>query len=320
MTTVNLEQDSTTETNRVTPPFVSVIIPVYNDAARLQLCLTALESQSYRPDRYEIIVVDNGSDPEQQISTLVDRFDHVVITQELVPGSYIARNKGISLAQGDVIAFTDADCIPASDWLEKGVQCLLQHDKCGLVGGRISMFFKDPSHPTAVELYDYVIMDFPQEEFIQRQACITANVFTWKRVIDHVGGFGTHFKSFGDQEWGKRVHQAGYDHVYAEDACVAHPTRASMEELSNRAARITGGIVDMYITHEPSVWVRYKRFIRLILEDLTTHNFHVTQKALRDPRLDRWQDRIKVLGVAWLMQLVSIREKIRLKLGGISYR
>jgi GT2 family glycosyltransferase len=232
----------------------------------------------------------------------------------------VARNKGISIAQGEVIAFTDADCIPADDWLEKGVQCLLQHAKCGIVGGRINMFFKDPSHPTAVELYDYVIMDFPQKEFLQRQACITANVFTWKRVIDHVGGFGTHFKSFGDQEWGQRVHQAGYDHVYAEDACVAHPTRGSMEELSYRAARLTGGIFDMYIAHEPSAWVRYKRFIRLILEDLTTHNFHVTQKALQDPRLDRWQDRVKVLGVVWLMQFISIREKVRLKLGGMSYR
>ncbi len=96
-------------------PFVSVIIPVYNDAGRLRICLAALHKQTYDSDRYEIIVIDNGSDPSPVMDNLKVEFDNVVYDQELTPGSYAARNKGITIAKGDVIAFTDADCIPVNN-------------------------------------------------------------------------------------------------------------------------------------------------------------------------------------------------------------
>ena len=65
-------------------PFVSVIIPVYNDPGRLPKCLSALEQQaSYPSDRYEIIVVDNGSD--ESIEPLVRPFAHVQAALENVP-------------------------------------------------------------------------------------------------------------------------------------------------------------------------------------------------------------------------------------------
>lgn len=102
------------------PPklFVSVIIPVLNDSERLKLCLEALEHQTYPKKLYEVIVVDNGSD--QSIGSVVSKFTQATATAESHPGSYVARNKGILIAQGDIIAFTDADCIPALDWIEKG--------------------------------------------------------------------------------------------------------------------------------------------------------------------------------------------------------
>ncbi|MBO1348747.1 MAG: glycosyltransferase family 2 protein [Hormoscilla sp. GUM202] len=99
---------------------VSVIIPVYNDAEPLRTCLECLENQTYPKESYEVIVVDNAS--QSDTASVVNEFSQAMITYEKKPGSYAARNKGISVAKGEIIAFTDADCIPAADWIEKGVE------------------------------------------------------------------------------------------------------------------------------------------------------------------------------------------------------
>jgi len=97
-------------------PFISAIIPVYNDSIRLRTCLQALEEQTYPKGAYEVIVVDNGSD--ESIEPIVAEFNQAKASYEPHPQSYAARNKGLSLARGGVIAFTDSDCIPAPDWIE----------------------------------------------------------------------------------------------------------------------------------------------------------------------------------------------------------
>lgn len=305
----------------ITEPFVSVIIPVYNDTKRLQICLAALEQQTYRPDCYEIVVVDNGSDPDQDVGAIATQCEHVVVIKELAPGSYAARNKGISVARGDVIAFTDADCIPSSTWLETGVNYLLENPDCGLVAGKIEMFFDDPDNVSVVELYDHVVMGFPQEEFVKRRkAGMTANIFTRKPVIDKVGIFRAHLKSQGDLEWGARVFEAGFQQIYAEDVCVAHPTRKSLREICRRTLRLAGGVYDIYVTQESSMWKRNKRFVRLVADDLVLRVVGTTKSVLRDERLGGVSTRIKVLGIIYLMKSISAYEKIRLRLGGRTQR
>lgn len=120
--------------------FVSVIIPVFNDAERLKICLTALETQTYPQDCYEEIVVDNGSD--ESLENIVKQFPQAKLAYCNNPGSYAARNHGISLAKGEILAFTDSDCIPASDWLTMGVKRLVATANCGLVAGKIEIFLK----------------------------------------------------------------------------------------------------------------------------------------------------------------------------------
>src|SRR5918998_5105397 len=105
-------------------PFVSVIVPVYNDQEDLVLCLEALENQTYPKDRYEVVVVDNGS--KESIEPVVSRFTCASAAREDRPGTYAARKNGLRLARGEIIAFTDADCIPTPQWLEKGVGKLLE--------------------------------------------------------------------------------------------------------------------------------------------------------------------------------------------------
>jgi len=87
-------------------PLVSVIIPVYNDAERLQTCLAKLALQTY--SAYEVMVVDNGSRDLLTVQNIVAAYPFAQLLTESIPGSYAARNCGIAQAQGDILAFTDA--------------------------------------------------------------------------------------------------------------------------------------------------------------------------------------------------------------------
>ncbi len=298
--------------NMASSPFVSVIIPVFNDADRLFQCLKALEKQTYPCDRHEIIVVDNASDHD--IKGMSKTFENVTFTYESRTGSYAARNRGIALAKGDVIAFTDADCIPDMHWIEKGVEALLNTANCGLVAGKIELFFKNPDRPTLVEMYDHV-MAFQQQKFIENlRYGATANVFTYKSVLQAVGGFNENLKSNGDREWGQRVYQAGYAQVYGEDSRVAHPARRTLSELYKRTIRITGGHVD-YKKRRGYFW---PEFFRDWLMDVFP-SFKDYRRIWEHPELDTFRQ-IQIALVMLGVKHLSARERFRLKCGGTSTR
>lgn len=219
---------------------VSVIIPVYNDRERLKRCLEALDRQTYPAQRYEIIVVDNGS--EVSPAAVTERFDNVRLLHEPQPGSYAARNRGLAAADGELIAFTDADCRPARDWLERGVACFERVRDCGLVAGRVAVTARRPERPTASERYDQLFYLDQKQAVTQGHYGATANLFTSRAVIEAVGPFDADLVSAGDNEWGQRVHRAGFAQVYCPEAVVQHPARRSLKTLLRKELRIAGGL------------------------------------------------------------------------------
>ncbi|EFI35307.1 glycosyl transferase family 2 [Desulfonatronospira thiodismutans ASO3-1] len=222
-----------------TPLKVSVIIPVYNDSYRLEACLRALSVQSYPKHLYEVVVVDNGSNdlPEK----VADCYKGVILTKEERPGSYQARNRGIHLAQGEILAFTDSDCIPDKDWISAGVACLVEAEKTGIVGGSIQFFFNDNLNPSVPELYDSITYLQQKDAITLKKFAATANMFTWKEVMRHAGLFDVTLKSGGDREWGQRASALGYYLAYAPEAVVLHPARKSFSQIYKRNIRINGG-------------------------------------------------------------------------------
>lgn len=120
---------------KITPKvkFVSVLIPAFNEEQHISKCLEALIDQSYPKDRYEIIVMDNGShDRTVEISL---RFGVTVIDAAglLIGG---VRNAGAKIARGSVFAFIDADCVPPRNWIENGVNLLCSDENIGAIGGK----------------------------------------------------------------------------------------------------------------------------------------------------------------------------------------
>lgn len=97
--------------------FVSVIVPMYNAERYLAACLDGLVSQDYPSNEYEILLVDNQStDRSVAISR---RYRQVTLLSEAAPGAYLARNRGIKAARGEILAFTDPDCVPEASWIRE---------------------------------------------------------------------------------------------------------------------------------------------------------------------------------------------------------
>ena len=95
----------------------TVVVPYYQAPDALALTLAGLERQSYPRDLFEVIVVDDGSDPPLEMSEPAPLNVRVIHQPDLGFGLARARNNGARAAQGDIVVFLDCDMIPAREWL-----------------------------------------------------------------------------------------------------------------------------------------------------------------------------------------------------------
>jgi glycosyltransferase involved in cell wall biosynthesis len=233
----------------------------------------------------------------------------VRLVVEPTPGSYAARNHGIALAQGDILAFTDADCQPTAAWLSQAVGLLRTGETMAIIGGAIEIIPRDRTHPNAVELFD-MCFGLLQERYVHDYGfAATANLITTKQVIATVGNFNGGLRSAGDQEWSLRAGHLGIPILYAEDAIVHHPARHSLAAVTRKARRITGGRYRLEHDsecHHASHARRGKR-TKLLCDTLA-----------RAGRLEKRYGMRALISLAaawaWIM-LVKFVERLRLKTG-----
>ena len=95
---------------------ISVIVPFYNSQRYIEKCIQALLAQTYPSRQYEVIMVDNNS--ADASSAMVRKYPRIRLLSEPKQGAYVARNRGVAASSGELIAFTDPDCVPSRDWLE----------------------------------------------------------------------------------------------------------------------------------------------------------------------------------------------------------
>ena len=153
----------------------------------------------------EVIVVDNGSsDASREVASRHPAVTRVVT--ESRPGSYAARNAGLAVAAGDLIAFTDADCIPASDWLRQGFAAVARD--LDLVAGHVSPRVSD--EPSLWERFD-AGHHVDQRKYVEVLGFgATANLFVRRHVLDGIGAFDAAMASGGDRELCRRAVTAGF--------------------------------------------------------------------------------------------------------------
>lgn len=106
----------------MTGPRVSVLVPFRDNARHIERCIAAILAQEAPAGGYEAILIDNGSRDGSRV--LAERFADARVIDEAKPGAYAARNRGVAAARGEILVFTDADCVPEPGWLRQHVDAL----------------------------------------------------------------------------------------------------------------------------------------------------------------------------------------------------
>lgn len=221
-----------------------MVIPVKDDQPGLDETLRTVADLAPVPAA-EVIVCDNDSHPPMAVPA------GVRLVRETRPGSYAARNAGVAISSGNVLAFTDAGCRPTPGWLAAAVAALHGAPTDGVVadgvvdavGGPVSLIFRDGRGPsTPAERFE-AERAFPQQAYIRDEGfAVTANLVLTRSAFEAAGGFDPSARSGGDLDFGRRLAAAGLRLGYAAGAVVLHPARAELCELWSKGQRVSRGV------------------------------------------------------------------------------
>ncbi len=205
-------------------PEFSVVISVKNRSGMLLDCMRGLAGQSFGLDRFEVVVVDNCS--SEDLSPVIAKardmgLDIRMIRTDRDGGPAPARNQGVAVARGRIIAFTDSDCRPTPDWMVAAYPHF-QDDRVALVSGPVL-----PKPEQKVEFTTRLTFITPQEH----PSFPTANLFMRRDVFLAHGGFNPtlSYKDLfdratecADTDLAWRVIKSGYGKRFEPRALIQH--------------------------------------------------------------------------------------------------
>jgi glycosyltransferase involved in cell wall biosynthesis len=202
----------------------SFVIPTFNRPRELRRCLTALAELDYPRDRFEVVVVDDGSPtvPGDIVESFRDRLDICLIAKRN-RGPASARNTGAAHARGRYLVFTDDDCSPDADML-RWLEHRLDRAPHAGVGGRTVNALADVLCSVASQdMIDYLFR-YHNRSADQARFFTTTNLTLPRDRFEEIGGFDTTFPlaAAEDRELCERWVQHGFELVYAPEVVVRH--------------------------------------------------------------------------------------------------
>ena len=173
-------------------PFVSVVVPLYNEERWIDECIRALLAQDYPADRYEVLIIDNNSTDRSPL--LAARHPRVRLLNEPQQGDFAARNKVIREACGEILAFTDSDTAPRPNWLRSMVDHMASSGASLLIG---RLEYDAPSRALKLlEAYEAEKGEFIFSSGIARiYFGYTCNMAVKRSLIDRLGVFAPVFRN-----------------------------------------------------------------------------------------------------------------------------
>src|SRR5229473_1598378 len=205
-------------------PKVSVVVCAYNAESTMAACLESLRDLRY--PAYEIVVVDDGS--TDRTGAIADEYEGLHVIHQENQGLSAARNVGIAASTGEIIAFTDSDCVVDPDWLYYLVATFLSSGQAAVGGPNLpppedslvaSCVAASPGGPL------HVLLDDEEAEHIP--GC---NMAFRREVLEEIGGFDPLYRAAGDDVdvcW--RLQDRGYRIGFSPAAMVWHFRRNTMK-------------------------------------------------------------------------------------------
>jgi glycosyltransferase involved in cell wall biosynthesis len=213
------------------PPFVSVVVPARNAEQTLRECLDSLMRVDYDPGRREVLVIENGS-TDRTAEIIRDYPVRALLESQRGPSA--ARNRGVGAARGEIVAFTDADCVVTKRWLRALVAGFEGPDVWGVAGEIVAY----PPR-TAAERYLARRKARWQAPALQarRPFAVTSNVAFRRATFERLGLFDTRLIKAQDKDFGWRFHaEPEMKLVYSPGALVLHRHRTTAWKLFTQHA------------------------------------------------------------------------------------
>jgi glycosyltransferase involved in cell wall biosynthesis len=197
---------------------ISIIVPVYNGENTIKKCIHSLLTQSYPEDQYEIIIVDDGS--TDTTSDILKQLDVSVVTQKN-QGPAAARNAGARQASGDIILYTDADCIADERWIEEMVAPFGDPEIVGVKGAYKTKQLEPTAKFAQAEFEDRYrkLLGYEYIDFVDTYAAAFR-----KDIFLDVGGFDPSFPlpDNEDVDLSYRLSEKGHKMAFNPRAFVYH--------------------------------------------------------------------------------------------------
>lgn len=280
--------------------FVSIIIPHFNNNRRLEKTLEALSVQDYPRDKYEVIVVDNGSDrsPEE----LVKRFSCTLLNETTYLNSpYSARNRGIEKARGDIIVLLDSTCVPyRANWLQEGMAMLI-NSGADIVSGNIVYEFGSEI-PATAELWDSIFGVNAKKAIEKNNYAPGGCLFIRRSLFDTLGMFEEGIRSGGDYALTNKAVRNGYKLIYCENVIVKYPAK-KIQTLRKKAIRVGRGQIGIW-KGSGKFWLYFSKYF---LKSLYPPNPGRIIKAIQyRTELDlNWKTFLKLYFFDWYMRILQ---------------
>lgn len=256
---------------------VSVVVPVYDDP-RIELCLSSLLAQEYPEGTYQIIVVDNGSG--ESIRRIIRRFPVVYVNEERKGPSY-ARNRGLEVASGDMVAFLDADCVADKYWLNSLVRSFVRSTVGGAGGRILKLQPRTWVEHSAEELNDQQVA-LQYLPFFPGPWIATGNAAYRMSVLQELGGFDTELQTGEDVDLAWRVWMLGYEIITVPEAIVYHAAKASVGEYFKQYFRYAVGHTLLFKKHRSATGRQ------IFIDTYPFKGLAKTMGAVLPKRLARW--------------------------------
>lgn len=212
-------------------PFITVVICTRDRPEALARCLEAVYAQSYT--RFEVLVVDNAPSDDRAHRLIARHFSECRHVTETRPGVRFARNRGISQAQGEIIAFIDDDCLPAPRWLSAIGEQFARRPRLGCVTGPVLPAELRTRAQELIEERGGFSKGFEEKLYMRDQLLKSELLQAWRfgtganmafrrSVFARIGGFDEHLRAGEDLEIFFRVLRHGCELAYAPAAAVRH--------------------------------------------------------------------------------------------------
>ena len=214
-------------------PSVTVIVPVRNGEQTIQPLLESLQKLDYDRNKVDVIVVDgNSTDKTREI---VKKYP-VKLVIENRKGLNLARNIGIKCSNGEIVAFTDADCIVHPNWITKIVENF-KDPKVGCVGGSAKALNGDFLSQYADNSIVRLMPFFTKREELEKvkpffRHPAGCNMAFRRKIAEEVGYFDENIQyGFDEVEFADRICRAGYKMVLDPEVLVWHKHRSTFGEF-----------------------------------------------------------------------------------------